>query len=64
MDGFSAPLFGLDTTWRHFEVPFTGLAQPHPLVVGTLDAAGLYTLTFSFPPATVFDFWVDDLTFY
>lgn len=63
-DGFSAPLIGLDTTWRRFELPFTGLAQHHPQVVGTLDPAGLYALTFGFPPATVFDFWVDDLSFF
>lgn len=64
VDGFSAPLIGLDTTWRRFQLPFSGLAQHHPQFVGTLDAAGLYALTFGFPPSTVFDFWVDDLAFY
>lgn len=63
-DAFSAPLIGLDTSWRRFELPFSGLAQHHPQVVGTLDPAGLYALTFGFPPATVFDFWIDDLSFY
>jgi len=64
VDGFSAPLVGLDTTWRRFELPFSGLAQHHPRVEGTLDAGGLYALTFGFPPSTTFDFWVDDLSFY
>jgi hypothetical protein len=63
-DHFSTPLTKLSTEWRHYRIPFRGLAQqgfgvPRP----QLDTTALYSIDFNFPNA-VFDFWVDDISFY
>jgi len=64
-DHFSTILTGLGTTWKRFQVPFGGLGQqsfgmPRP----ALDTASIYTIEYIFPINSVFDLWVDDLTFY
>jgi len=63
-DHFGTPLTKLSTEWRHYRIPFLGLAQqgfgiPRPHV----DTTALYSIDFNFPNA-VFDFWVDDISFY
>ena len=60
---FGVPLTGLTSQWQYYEVPFSGLAT-HPVTESQLDTSALYSLTFNFPPASVFDFWLDDVRFY
>jgi hypothetical protein len=64
-DHFSVVLAGLGTTWKRFQIPFGGLGQqgfglPRP----ALDTTSIYTIEYLFPIGSVFDFWVDDITFY
>jgi hypothetical protein len=64
-DTFGVFLTQLDTTWRAYRVPFTGLSQRdfgYPAEGVAVDA--LYTIGFNFEPSAIFDFWVDDLSFY
>jgi hypothetical protein len=64
-DHFGVSLSGLDTGWTQYRIPFAGLSQqlfglPRPSV----DTADLYSIDFLFPVGSVFDFWVDDISFY
>ena len=64
-DHFGISLAGLDVTWRQYKIPFSGLSQqmfgtPRPAV----DTTSLYSIDFLFPVGSVFDFWVDDISFY
>lgn len=64
-DSFGTPLTGLDTTWRHFKIPFGGLSQRNfGLPEQGLATNAVYQLTFNFMTASPFDFWVDDVAFY
>lgn len=64
-DAFGAELTGLDTTWRRYRIPFSGMSQRQfGLVADGLVTTAVYKLTFNFLTASPFDFWVDDLTFY
>lgn len=64
-DAFGVALPRLDTTWRRYKIPFAGLAQRGfgYKAAGVVTTAA-YEITFNFPAASVFDFWVDDLSFY
>ena len=64
-DHFGVTLAGLDVTWKQYRIPFSGLDQqmfgiPRP----SLDTTRLYSVDFLFPLGSVFDFWVDDISFY
>jgi len=64
-DTFGVDLTQLDTTWKQYKVPFGGLSQrnfglPRP----SLDASSIYTIEFQMNPSSVFDFWLDDISFY
>jgi hypothetical protein len=64
-DHFGTSLANLSTEWTQYTVPFKGLKQqmfgiPRP----ELDTTHLYTIDFNFPVNSIFDFWVDDLSFY
>jgi hypothetical protein len=64
-DTFGVPLPQLTTEWQHFQIPFLGLTQlgfgvPAP----TVDTSNLYTVQFSLQPGTIFDLWIDDISFY
>jgi hypothetical protein len=63
-DYFGVPLT-LKTTWQQFRIPFLGLAQQSfGLRRDAVDTTGIYSLDFSFPTGSIFDLWVDDLSFY
>jgi hypothetical protein len=64
-DHFGVILAGLDVTWKQYRIPFSGLSQqafgiPRP----ALDTTRLYSVDFLFPVGSVYDFWVDDISFY
>jgi len=64
-DTHGVDLTQLDTTWRQYRIPFGGLTQrDFGLRRARLDASSIYTIEFQLTPSTVFDFWVDDLSFY
>jgi hypothetical protein len=59
----------LATTWTQFQIPFAGLAQRgfgQKEKEGQMgpDTSAIYTIDFNFYPSTVFDFWLDDISFY
>jgi hypothetical protein len=57
----------LGTTWTQFRIPFAGLGQRNfglkEPQMGP-DPSAIYTIDFNFYPSTVFDFWIDDISFY
>jgi hypothetical protein len=57
----------LGTTWTQFQIPFAGLGQRNfgekEAQMGP-DPGAIYTIDFNFYPNTVFDFWLDDISFY
>ena len=64
-DTFGVALPQLSTEWQQFQIPFLGLSQlgfgvPAPNV----DTSNLYTIQFSLQPGTIFDLWIDDVSFY
>jgi hypothetical protein len=57
----------LSTTWTEFQIPFAGLGQRNfGQKEGQMgpDTSALYTIDFNLYPSTIFDFWVDDISFY
>lgn len=65
-DTFGVDLLPLTQTWTQYRVPFGGLGQrnfglPEPL---GLDTSSIYTIQFDFYTNEVFDFWLDDISFY
>ena len=64
-DTHGVDLTQLDTTWRQYRIPFGGLTQrDFGLKRDHVDASSIYTVEFQFNPTSVFDFWLDDLSFY
>lgn len=64
-DTFGVYLTQLDTTWRHYRVPFSGLSQENfGYPADALDTSTLYTVQFNFDSGAIFDLWVDDLYFF
>jgi hypothetical protein len=64
-DTFGVDLPQLDTTWKQYKIPFAGLTQRNfGLQRPELDSSSIYTIEFQFNPASVFDFWLDDISFY
>ena len=64
-DTFGVDLTQLDTQWRQYRIPFGGLTQRNfGLPRQRLDPSSIYTIEFQFNPTSVFDFWLDDLSFY
>jgi hypothetical protein len=64
-DLFGVDLKPLGTTWTQYQIPFGGLGQrgfglPEP----ALDTSSIYTIEFDFYPNEIFDFWIDDISFY
>jgi len=58
-----SPLIGTD--WRQFKIPFADLAQRNFGVhSNAIDTSMVYDLEFVFASNTVFDLWVDDISFY
>jgi hypothetical protein len=64
-DHFGTSLTGLGTTWRQYKIPFGGLKQQQfGIPRASVDTAHLYSIDFLFPIGSVFDFWVDDISWY
>ena len=64
-DTFGVDMTQLDTTWKQYRIPFGGLTQRNfGLQRPEVDSASIYTVEFQFNPASVFDFWLDDISFY
>jgi hypothetical protein len=64
-DTFGVDLTQLSTSWKQYRIPFGGLTQRNfGLKRPALDASSIYTVEFNFNPASTFDFWLDDLSFY
>jgi hypothetical protein len=64
-DHFGTSLTGLDTTWKQFKIPFGGLKQlQFGIPRERVDTAHLYSIDFLFPVGSVFDFWLDDISWY
>jgi hypothetical protein len=56
----------LDTTWKEFRIPWTGLTQQDFGIKGGdtgPDPSKIYDIQFTLPPGVVFDLWVDDIRF-
>jgi hypothetical protein len=65
-DTFGVDLLPLSQTWTQYRVPFGGLGQRGfglPEMSG-LDTTSIYTIQFDFYPNEIFDFWLDDISFY
>ena len=64
-DNFGVDLLPLGQTWTEYRVPFGGLGQrSFGLPRQSLDTSSIYTIQFDFYPNEIFDFWVDDISFY
>ena len=64
-DHFGAALTQLGTDWKQYRIPFGGLSQLHfGIPRPELDTSSIYSVDFSFPTGRIFDFWVDDISFY
>ena len=64
-DTFGVDLPQLDTAWKQYRIPFGGLSQRNfGLQRPELDTSSIYTIEFQFNPSSVFDFWLDDISFY
>ena len=64
-DTFGVDLTELDTTWHQYRIPFAGLVQRNfGVEAPTVDTSQLYDVEFTFYPGRVFDFWIDDISFY
>jgi hypothetical protein len=64
-DAFGVMISTLDTTWKRYKIPFRGLTQrDFGLPAEQSETTALYNMTFNFAPGAIFDFWVDDISFY
>ena len=64
-DNFGVDLLPLSQTWTQYRVPFGGLGQRNfGLPRQSLDTSSIYTIQFDFYPNEIFDFWIDDISFY
>jgi len=64
-DTFGADLTALGKNWTQYRIPFAGLGQRNfGLQEGELDTSALYTIDFNFYVNEIFDFWIDDISFY
>ncbi len=65
-DNFGVDLSPLGKTWTQYRIPFAGLGQRNFGLQepSGLDTAAIYTIEFDFYPNEIFDFWVDDISFY
>ncbi len=64
-DNFGVDLTQLGTRWTEYRIPFVGLGQRHfGLEAPALNTNAIYTIDFNFSAGDIFDFWVDDISFY
>ena len=64
-DNFGVDLTQLGTRWTQYRIPFVGLGQQHfGLEEQALNTNAIYTIDFNFLVNEIFDFWVDDISFY
>ena len=64
-DTSGVDLLPLSQTWTQYRVPFGGLGQRNfGLHEDSLDTSSIYTIQFDFYPNEIFDFWLDDISFY
>ena len=64
-DEFGVDLSSLGTTWTQYRIPFAGLGQRNfGLQRPALDATAIYSIDFNFNVGEIFDFWIDDISFY
>jgi hypothetical protein len=64
-DTFGVTISTLGTTWQRYKVPFSGLTQRnYGLQAEALDTKTLFIVGFNVDANTVFDLWVDDVSFY
>jgi hypothetical protein len=65
-DNFGVDLTPIGKTWTQYRIPFAGLSQRNFGLQepSGVDTSAIYTIEFDFYPNEVFDFWVDDISFY
>jgi hypothetical protein len=64
-DTFGVDLTQLGTHWTQYRIPFAGLGQRNfGLQQPALDSSAIYSIDFNFYVGEIFDFWVDDISFY
>ncbi|HXJ21331.1 MAG TPA: hypothetical protein VMT03_13960 [Polyangia bacterium] len=64
-DEFGVDLTQLSTRWTQYRIPFAGLGQRNfGLQEAALDTSAIYSVDFNFYVNEIFDFWVDDISFY
>jgi hypothetical protein len=64
-DTFGVDLTQLGTHWTQYRIPFAGLGQRNfGLQEAALDTSAIYTIDFNFYPNEIFDFWLNDISFY
>jgi hypothetical protein len=64
-DNSGVDLAPLGQTWTQYRIPFGGLAQRNfGLREASVDTSSIYTIQFDFYPNEIFDFWLDDISFY
>jgi hypothetical protein len=65
-DNFGVDLQPIGKTWTQYRIPFAGLGQRNFGLQepSGVDTSAIYTVEFDFYPNEIFDFWVDDISFY
>jgi hypothetical protein len=64
-DEFGVDLRQLGTSWTPYRIPFAGLGQRNfGLQRPALDKTAIYSIDFNFNVGEIFDFWIDDISFY
>jgi len=64
-DNFGVDLTPISKAWTQYRIPFAGLGQRNfGLKEPSVDTSSIYTIEFDFYPNEIFDFWLDDISFY
>ncbi len=65
-DNFGVDLKPIGKAWTQYRIPFAGLGQRMFGLqeMSGLDTSAIYTIEFDFYPNEIFDFWIDDISFY
>lgn len=64
-DTFGVVMSSLDTSWKLYKIPFSGLTQrDFGRPAEAVEKTAIYFFSFNFEPNAIFDLWVDDISFY
>lgn len=65
-DNFGVDLTPIGKAWTQYRIPFAGLGQRNFGLQepSGVDTSAIYTVEFDFYPNEIFDFWLDDISFY